>query len=198
MGSPDDAVTAVGAAIKRASEAEAARPNRVAVAADQLEELFTSESIDADESAAFTALLAALARSGLVWVIATIRTDFLHYCAGVPGLSENITVRSIVGRYLEHARIYYFANGEGRGEPLYLIGSADLMPRNLDRRIEALIEVEDTELQHELWTVLEVNLDDDSLAWELDGKGRWTRLTGSASNTHDRLEELALAAVADA
>lgn len=116
---------------------------------------------------------------------------------GLPGLSENIRVRSIVGRYLEHSRIYYFANEKAPGDPLYLIGSADLMPRNLDRRIEALIEVEDEDLQRELQEVLEVNLADDVLAWELDGEGEWTRIAGGTSNTHDRLERLATASLVD-
>ena len=71
------------------------------------------------------------------------------------------------------------------------------MPRNLDRRIEALIAVQGDDLQTELRTVLDVNLADDTLAWELDGEGVWTRLDGGTTNTHDRLEELATAALAD-
>ncbi len=94
---------------------------------------------------------------------------------GVPGLSENIRVRSLVGRYLEHSRIYRFANGDGAGRPRYLIGSADLMPRNLDRRVEVLTPVVDPDLQARLGEVLDAALRDDVLAWSLAPDGRWTR-----------------------
>ncbi|MDE0217315.1 MAG: polyphosphate kinase 1, partial [bacterium] len=79
---------------------------------------------------------------------------------GVPGMSDTIRVRSLIGRYLEHSRVYYFGNGEGDGAPAYYIGSADLMPRNLNRRIEALVAVVDTGLRHRLDQVLEFNLED--------------------------------------
>jgi polyphosphate kinase len=108
---------------------------------------------------------------------------------GVPGLSEGIRVRSIVGRFLEHARILAF--GE-RGRRRYLIGSADLMPRNLDRRVEAMAPVVDPELQERLQEILDVNLADDRLAWGLQGDGTWTKVAGDAGvNTHLRLQELA-------
>ncbi len=111
---------------------------------------------------------------------------------GVPGLSDHIRVRSIVGRYLEHSRIYRFANGEGRGHPKVLIGSADLMPRNLDRRVEALVAVDEPELQARLDEILEVNLADDTLAWELHPTGEWRRVEGpGAVDTHLRLQEIA-------
>ncbi len=111
---------------------------------------------------------------------------------GVPGLSENIRVRSIVGRYLEHSRIYHFAHG-GRDGPVYYIGSADLMPRNLDRRVEALVPVDDPGLQHRLDEILDVNLSDDTLAWSLASDTTWSRVPGTgAVDTHNRLEELAL------
>jgi polyphosphate kinase len=111
---------------------------------------------------------------------------------GVPGLSERIRVRSIVGRYLEHSRIFRFANGAGAGSPHLLIGSPDLMPRNLDRRVEALVPVDEPDLQARLDEILEVNLADDTLAWELDPAGRWTRLHGAAGvDTHLRLQEIA-------
>ena len=103
---------------------------------------------------------------------------------GVPGLSENIRVRSIVGRYLEHSRIYRFGNGAGPGGPAYYIGSADLMPRNLDRRVEALAPVDDPELQERLDEILEVNLADDMLAWELDADGTWQQ--GADDGGHRR------------
>ena len=94
---------------------------------------------------------------------------------GVRGMSENIRVRSIVGRYLEHSRIYSFANGDGPDKPVYLIGSADLMPRNLDRRVEVLVRVDDTDLQAQLQEILDVSLADDQLSWQLDSDGVWAR-----------------------
>ena len=69
---------------------------------------------------------------------------------GVPGISDNIRVRSILGRYLEHSRIYVFANGNGRGRPVYYIGSADMMPRNLDKRVEVLVPVAVSDHQRQL------------------------------------------------
>jgi polyphosphate kinase len=113
---------------------------------------------------------------------------------GVPGLSEGIRVRSIVGRYLEHSRIYRFANGDGPGQARYLIGSADLMPRNLDRRVEALVPVVVPELQRRLDEILAINLADDVLAWELGPDAVWRRVEGNGQvDTHLRLQELAQA-----
>lgn len=111
---------------------------------------------------------------------------------GVPGLSENIHVRSIVGRFLEHSRIYHFAHGADGG-PVYYIGSADLMPRNLDRRVEALVPVEDPQLQVRLHEILDVNLTDDRLAWSLAPDTTWRRVEGeNGFDTHRRLEAIAL------
>jgi polyphosphate kinase len=108
---------------------------------------------------------------------------------GVPGLSEHIRVRSVVGRFLEHSRILAF--GE-RGHRRYLIGSADMMPRNLDRRVEAMAPVDDPDLQARLQEILDVNLADDTLAWQLSGDGGWARVpTTEGVNTHLRLQEIA-------
>lgn len=112
---------------------------------------------------------------------------------GVPGLSENIRVRSIVGRYLEHSRIYHFAHGGEGGGPVHYIGSADLMPRNLDRRVEALVPITAPALQDQLDEVIETNLADDTLAWLLDADGAWHHVAGDRTvDTHRRLQELAL------
>jgi polyphosphate kinase len=92
---------------------------------------------------------------------------------GVPGRSENITVRSIVGRYLEHSRIYRFGSEERGIERL--IGSGDLMPRNLDRRVEALTPVRDPRLAQRLDEILDVLRSDDLLAWELGPDTVWRR-----------------------
>ena len=108
---------------------------------------------------------------------------------GVPGLSESIRVRSIVGRFLEHSRIYAFGRRDRRR---YLIGSADLMPRNLDRRVEAVTPVEDPDLQRRLQEILDVCLADDNLASELDADGCWNKVpTEKDVHTHRRLHELA-------
>ncbi len=93
--------------------------------------------------------------------------------AGVPGLSEHITVRSIVGRFLEHSRIYFFANA---GEPVYAIASADWMGRNLDRRVEHLVRIEEPELQARLQRILEVSLQDNIQARLMGPDGVYTRL----------------------
>ena len=112
---------------------------------------------------------------------------------GVPGLSEHIVVRSIVGRYLEHSRIWYFANGEGPEQPAYYIGSADIMERNLDRRVEAVLPIDDPDLRERLREVLDVNLADDVQSWEMQPDGSWTKVpTVNGISTHERLEELAL------
>ena len=115
---------------------------------------------------------------------------------GVPGMSNTIRVRSLIGRYLEHSRIYYFGNGEDIGAPAYYIGSADLMPRNLNRRIEALVAVVNPELRQRLDQVLEFNLEDDALAWELVADGTWQRVSrGSGFEAHTAFEKLAAAAI---
>ena len=109
---------------------------------------------------------------------------------GVVGLSENIKVRSIVGRYLEHSRIYRFG-ARGR-ERHYLYGSADMMPRNLDRRVEALAPVNDPDLQFRMDEIFDVVFADDTLAWELGPNRNWVRVEGEGSvDTHEALQELA-------
>jgi polyphosphate kinase len=111
---------------------------------------------------------------------------------GVPGLSDNISVRSIIGRYLEHSRIYSFANGDGPGRPCTFMGSADLMPRNLDRRVEALVPVTEPALRRRIDEVLAVSLADDALAWTLGPDGSWEPPPGGRNHTHRRLQQLAM------
>ena len=91
---------------------------------------------------------------------------------GVPGVSENITVRSILGRYLEHSRIFSFAND---GDPQIFIGSADMMHRNLDRRVEALVRVVDENQLRELTALFDLAMDDGTSSWHLGADGEWTR-----------------------
>ncbi|WP_106848111.1 RNA degradosome polyphosphate kinase [Blastococcus sp. Marseille-P5729] len=89
---------------------------------------------------------------------------------GVPGLSENIRVRSIVGRFLEHSRVAYFRNA---GEPEIFIGSADLMHRNLDRRVEVLVRVDDQYAKTRITRMIRRLMDDDIIGWDLQPDGTW-------------------------
>ena len=104
---------------------------------------------------------------------------------GLQGRSERIKVRSFLGRFLEHSRIYYFHNA---GEEEYWIGSADLMHRNLDRRIETLIKIENAEHKNYLSNLLELYRDTDAKRWELEPSGDWKRIHGD--NTFDIQEKL--------
>lgn len=108
---------------------------------------------------------------------------------GIPGTSETITVVSVVGRFLEHSRIYTFHRGS---EHAYYIGSADLMPRNLDTRVELLVPIEAPELQAEIDDTLTRCLADDTNAWTLGADGRWGRRDGRTRSVHLELMERTL------
>ena len=94
---------------------------------------------------------------------------------GVPGLSENIRVRSVLGRFLEHSRLFVFEAGD---RSAYYLGSADLMPRNLDHRVEVVTPVEDVAIQAELAATLDTLLADTAASWELQPDGTWERVHG--------------------
>jgi polyphosphate kinase len=114
---------------------------------------------------------------------------------GVEGVSENIRVASVVGRFLEHSRIYGFQrNGESR----YYIGSADLMPRNLDTRVELVVPVESEELRAELEDTLERCFADDTFCWALGADGTWERRRRGERSVHAELMERASARAAGA
>jgi polyphosphate kinase len=106
---------------------------------------------------------------------------------GIAGESERIRVLSIVGRFLEHSRIWRFANG---GDTEFYIGSADWMPRNLDRRVEAVVPIIDRSLHPRLEALLDTCLSDNRQAWELAANGTWTQRQPGAEEeraTHKRL-----------
>jgi polyphosphate kinase len=108
---------------------------------------------------------------------------------GVPGLSENIRVRSIVGRFLEHSRVFRFGTGD---DAEFWIGSADLMHRNLDRRVEALVRVTHPNAQDELRYVLELSMSDTCEGWDLAEDGTWTRRFSTPSKPLVHLQEALL------
>lgn len=113
---------------------------------------------------------------------------------GIPGVSDRVRARSIIGRFLEHSRIYMFHND---GDPEYFLGSADLMPRNLDRRVESVFPVRDKTLQARLRNLLEVELADNRQAWTLHPDETWEQIRpptdGTVVATHRTLTEAALA-----
>ena len=108
---------------------------------------------------------------------------------GVPGVSENIRVVSVVGRFLEHSRIYGFHRGDERS---YWMGSADLMPRNLDTRVELITPVTSEPLRAQIEDTLERCFADDTFAWELRSDGSWERRGGGTRSVHRELMERAL------
>ena len=98
---------------------------------------------------------------------------------GIPGLSENIRVFSVIGRFLEHSRIYYFQNGD---TPEYYIGSADAMMRNLEHRVEVVAPVEDPELQGRLRHIIDTQLSDEHSIWQMRPDGSYIRLEGKSED----------------
>ena len=102
------------------------------------------------------------------------RARHLPAAPGLPGLSDNVRVVSIVGRFLEHGRIYYFRNG---GDEEYFIGSADCMKRNLESRVEVVAPVEDPELRKELRQILDVQASPQHTSWEMQADGTYVLYT---------------------
>jgi polyphosphate kinase len=102
---------------------------------------------------------------------------------GVPGLSETIRVRSVLGRFLEHSRVFWFENA---GAPAVWIGSADMMHRNLDRRVEVLVRLRDPHVVAEVGDFLDLALDPETRAWDLGPDGEW-QLQAGVRHLHDEL-----------
>jgi polyphosphate kinase len=140
----------------------AGRPARIIAKMNQLEDRVLCQA------------LVAAAETGVP--IDLIVRGFCVLPPGVPGLTERIRVISIIGRFLEHARIYYFQNGEKdplRGD--YFIGSADWMERNLSRRVEVITPVEAPPLRQRLWQILEISLRDHRQAWDMQPDGSYVQ-----------------------
>lgn len=136
-----------------------------------------------------TAITRALYRASMAGVqVDLIVRDSCRLRPGIPGLSENIRVISIVGRFLEHSRIYYFRNG---GAEEYFIGSADCMTRNLEARVETIVPVDDPECQRALREILDVQLGDRRSAWDMQSDGSYVqRQPGEDGDTRSAQEVL--------
>ncbi len=162
----------------------AGRPARIVAKMNQVEDLDMARA------------LAAASQAGVP--IELIVRGFCCLLPGVPGWTENVRVRSIIGRFLEHSRIFFFANGQD--DPLageYFIGSADWMHRNLSGRVEAATPVEDRTARERLWEILDIGLQDQRQAWLMQPDGSYVRsqpavdATGPAAvGTHAWLMDL--------
>ena len=127
----------------------------------------------------------ALYRAGQAGVsIDLIVRDTCRIRPGIPGLSETIRVISVVGRFLEHARVYYFRNN---GDEEYFIGSADIMNRNLESRVEAVVPVERPALRETLRTIIQAQLEDDRLAWDMQPDGSYRQRRGRGTGSHETM-----------
>ncbi len=156
---------------REAENAGAGLPARIVAKINQLEDIVICEA------------LAQASQAGVS--IDLIVRGFCCLRPGVPGWTDNIRVRSIVGRFLEHARVFHFANGAE--DPLagdFFIGSADWMDRNLSRRVEAITPVDARPLRERLWEVLEVQLADQRNAWQMQPEGEYRQLhAGKGANS---------------
>ncbi|HWJ05228.1 MAG TPA: polyphosphate kinase 1 [Steroidobacteraceae bacterium] len=145
---------------REAANVQAGRPARIVAKLNQLEDPPVCEALCEASNAGVP--------------IDIIARGFCCLRPGVPGLTDNVRVRSIIGRFLEHARVFHFANGHE--DPLdgeFYLGSADWMDRNLSRRVEAVTPVEQRALRERLWEVLQVQLADERNAWLLQNDGTY-------------------------
>jgi polyphosphate kinase len=120
-------------------------------------------------------------------IIDLIVRDTCRLRPGIPGVSATIRVVSIIGRFLEHTRIYHFGNG---GKPEYYIGSADAMQRNLEKRVEVLVPIEDPRAQHELRFILDSQLSDQRGAWDMQPDGSYLHRNGANNPKHAQQQQI--------
>ena len=155
---------------REAGNAQAGRPARIVAKFNQLEDLPIGEALSQASQAGVS--------------IDLIVRGFCCLRPGVPGWTENVRIRSIVGRFLEHGRVFHFANGDA--DPLagdFYIGSADWMDRNLSRRVEAIAPVDARHLRERLWEVLQVQLEDQRNAWQMQPDGGYRQLQAAKGAT---------------
>jgi polyphosphate kinase len=148
--------------LREAAHARAGQPARIVAKLNQLEDAPVCEALCEASNAGVQ--------------VDVIARGFCCLRPGIAGLSENIRVRSIVGRFLEHGRLFYFANGQA--DPLdgeFFLGSADWMDRNLSRRVEAVAPVENRHLRERLWEVIEVQLADERNSWQMQPDGTYVQ-----------------------